>query len=180
MLRRIESPRVGTEAELGDDLLRDSFLTVDGKVPGHERVVDLDVAELCDQRNELRLELGEDLAHLCSRRVRLEVVEQDVVRLLDAVEAVDVAAAQLHGPFHDGQEELEVRLGFCLDPDRTRLCRGARHLRAQLRRDARRFLVLTPGDPDERRVVGVGLERVLEWTKLVEQATRLVIDQELV
>src|SRR6185312_15025592 len=108
--RGIESPRVRAEAELGDDLLRDSLLTVDGEVSGHEGVVDLDVAELCDQRNELRLELGEDLAHLYSRRVRLEVVEQDVVRLLDAVEAVDVAAAQLHGPFHDGQEELVVRL----------------------------------------------------------------------
>src|SRR6185437_13200775 len=71
-----------------------SFLTVDGEVPGHERVVDLDVAELCNQRDKLRLELGEDLAYLRSRRVWLEVVEQDVVRLLDAVEAVDIAPAK--------------------------------------------------------------------------------------
>src|SRR4029077_6247116 len=61
VLRGIESPRVGAEAELGDDLLRDYFLAVDGKVPGHDRVVDLDVAELCKQRDELRLELGKDL-----------------------------------------------------------------------------------------------------------------------
>ena len=130
MLGGIEPPCVRAKAEELDHLLRHPLLALDGEVSDQERVVHFGVTELGDQRYELGLELVEDLAHFGGARVRLEVVEQDVVRLVDSLVALDVAPPQLDVSFQCGQEELEVRLGLGLDPHRdepARLHAPSRH-----------------------------------------------------
>src|SRR5207248_2355313 len=57
--------------------------------------------------------------------------------------------------------------------------RCPRHLGTQLGRYAYRLVVLALRHPDERAVVGVGL-RIRKRTELVEQASGLLVDEELV
>ena len=133
--------------------------------------------QLGDQRNQLRLDLGEDPRHVRRLRLRLEVVEQDVVGLVGRVEAGDVAAAQLDGALERREEQLEVRRHLRLEPDRGRLGGGPRHLAGELGGHAHRLVVLTPGEADQRGVVGVRVERVLERAQLLDEAAHLGIDQ---
>src|SRR5439155_17328027 len=91
MLGRVESPRIRPEAEQLHDLFRQPFLALDRAASAQKGVVDFALTKLRDQRDELGLELVEDLPYLRGRRVRLEVVEQDVVRLRHTVEARDIA-----------------------------------------------------------------------------------------
>ena len=86
-------------------------LRVDRPRAVHERVVAVDRADLGDQRHELGLQLLEDLAHLGRLHARLEVVEEGVVGLVVALEALDVAALQLDRALELGPEELVVVLG---------------------------------------------------------------------
>src|SRR5207253_163727 len=81
-----------TETEELDDLVRQLLLAFDREVALEERVVHLDVAQLCDEGDEPGLHLSEDLSYLGSGGVRLEVVEQDVVRLLHLLETCDAAS----------------------------------------------------------------------------------------
>ena len=169
----------GTVPEQVDDLLAERDLLLDREVPGEERVVDLALPQLGDQRNQLRLDLGEDPRHVRRLRLRLEVVEQDVVRLVGRVEAGDVAAAQLDGALERGQEQLEVRRHLRLEPDRGRIGGGPRHLAGELGGHAHGLVVLAPGEADQRGVVGVRVERVLERAQLLDEAAHLGIDQRL-
>ena len=100
----------GAVAEHVDDLPVERNLLVEREVAGEERLVDLAAALLGDQRHELGLHLGEDPRDLGRLHLRLEVVEQDVVRLVRLrLEAFDVAAAQLDVALERPEEELEVR-----------------------------------------------------------------------
>ena len=67
MLGRIDAPRVRPVPEQIDDLVVERDLPVDGEVAGEERVVDVAVAQLRDQRHELVADLGEDARHLGGR-----------------------------------------------------------------------------------------------------------------
>src|SRR5581483_6710128 len=178
MLGRIDAPRLRAVAEEVDDLVVERDLLVDVEVAGEERVVDVAVAEVGDQLDELGLDLREDARHLGGLHLRLEVVEQDVVGLCLRAEALDVAVAQLHVPLHKRQEEREVRGRLRLEPPRRRLGGCARHLRAQLDRNLHRFLIVAPRDADERAVPRLRVE--VAPLELVEQAADLGIDEHLV
>jgi hypothetical protein len=172
--------RTSAQPEQRDDRLRERLLLLDREASGEERVVDVGVAELGDQRHELGLDRLEDVPHVGRGRLRLEVVEEDVVGLVDAFEALHVAQAQLDVPLERRPEERVVRLRARLHPERARLRPGPRHLRAQLRRHAHRLLVVAAREPDQRRVVRVGVERLLVRPELVQEPAGLVGDQELV
>ena len=180
MHRRVEPPAVRAHAEQLDDAVVERFLFLSRKVAVHERLIHVVVAELDDQRGELGLQLVEDLSYFGRRGLRLEVVEQDVVRLVDVVEALDVAETELDVALEDRQERLEVRVGLRFDPDRPRFSRGASHLCAELGRHAKRLVVVAADDPNEACVVGVGIERLRLAGRFVEQPPRLVSNEELV
>ena len=154
---------------------------IDGKVAREKRVVDVAIAELRDQRHELLADLGEDARHLGRPHLRLEVVEQDVVRLVARLEARDVLQAQLDVALEHRQEELEVGRRLRLEPgSATDSAERARHLLAQRGGNADCLVVVAACDADRRRVDRVGIERRLHRRELVEQATDLGIDQALV
>ena len=88
--------RALAEAEEAHDLVRELALRVDREVGLEQErssTASASSAISRDERDELRLQLVEDRAHLGRRRPALVVVEQDVVRLVGGVEALDVAAA---------------------------------------------------------------------------------------
>ena len=78
-----------------------------------------------DERHLLLLQPLEDRADLGRLHPGLEVVEEDVVRLVVVVEAVDIAAAQVEVRAKGGQELREVGVLPRLDPDRHRERGGA-------------------------------------------------------
>ena len=144
---------------------------VDGEVALEERVVDLAVAKLGDERDERRLELLEHGAHLGRLRLRLEVVEEDVVALVGAVvDELDVLELQLDVALQHREERGEVVLRLRLHPDaRSPATTRARSRRAATTGTLDGLLVVAPREPDERCVVGVGIERILERRELVEE-----------
>ena len=162
VLGRVEPPALGTVSEQVDHFVRERALPLGREVAVQERVVQLSLAQLGDQRHERRLELLEQRPHLGGRGLGLEVVEQDVVALRRAVrQAVDVPQLQLDDPLERRQEGGEVRLRLRLHPDRPRLGRRPRHLRPQRRRHLHGLLVIASRHADQGRVVGVGVERLL-------------------
>ncbi len=178
--RQVEAREGGVEAEALDDLERVLVLCVDGPGAGQEGVVAVDRAVLGDQRHELGFELVEDAPHLRRLHPRLVVVEQDVVRLVVVLEALDVAALQLDGALELGEEEREVVVRARLRPDVMGLGGGARHLGGQLGRHAPRLLPVAPGRADQARLVGVVVETLLVRGELVEKRADLVGDEPLV
>ena len=126
MLGRVDPPAVGAVPEEVDHLVRHRLLALDGEVAGEERVVDLAVAELRDERDERRLELREHCAHLGRLRLRLVVVEQNVVALVRAVgDEVDVLELQFDVALQPGRNEAKsfsalalTQTGFASDAAR--------------------------------------------------------------
>src|SRR3954471_10265515 len=108
MLGRIDPPRVRAVPEEIDDLVVERDLLVDWEPTPEERVVDLAVAKIGDELHELGLDLREDARHLGRLHLRLEVVEEDVVRLIRLFEAVDVPLPELEVALEQRQEEPEV------------------------------------------------------------------------
>ena len=160
------------EAEAPDDLERVRVLRVDRPRAGHEGVVAVDRADLGDQRDELSLQVVEHRPHLGRLHPRLEVVEEDVVGLVVALEALDVAALQLDGALEVGEEEREVVLLARLRPDVVRLRGGAGHLGGQLGGDAAQLVVVAARRADQRRLVGVVVELLLVLGEILEQRRR--------
>ncbi len=120
------------------------------------------------------LQVVEDRAHLGRLHLRLEVVEERVVGLVElAVEALDVAVAELEVLAQRRQEGGEVVALAGLDPDRDRERRRARHLRAQLGGDLARLLPVAAGDADQARLERVVLVLRLEGLELLEEPTDL-------
>ena len=132
------------------------------------------------RRHELGLDLVEDARHLRRLHLRLEVVEQDVVRLVGLLEAVDVAVPQLDVALEQRQEDVEVRRRLRLEPDGRGLRGRLHHLAAQLRRHLDGLRVVAPRRADDRRVPRVRVERVEPRLELVEQPADLRVGQLLV
>jgi hypothetical protein len=107
----------------------------------------------------------------------LEVVEEDVVRLVVALEAVDVAALQLHRALQVGEEEGVVVLLARLRPDVVRLGGRAGHLGRELRRHAAGLLPVAARGADQRGLVGVVVEALLVLAQALEQHADLVRDE---
>ena len=137
-----------------DELARQLVLGVDGKRAVHE-VVFLVGRVLVDQGDELGLEGGEYPPHLLGRHPLLEVVEEDVVRVVVRREALHVPQAQLEHALERGAEELEVGILSSLHPHPVRLGVRLRELGRQLGRDAPQLLEVVLRDPDQAGVVGV-------------------------
>ena len=156
-------------AEPLDDLQRVGVLRIDRPGAVHEGVVAVHRADLGDQRHELGLQVVEDLAHLGGLHARLVVVEESVVGLVVALEAVDVAALQVDRALEHGAEELVVVLGPRLRPHVVGLDGGAGHLGSQLGGDAARLLPVAARRADQARVVRVVVELLLVVGELVEQ-----------
>ena len=180
MLGRVDAPRARAVAEHVDDLVTELDLLVDREVAGEEGVVDLAPVKGRDQIDELGLDLVEDARDLGGLHLRLEVVEEDVVGLVTALEAVDVAAAQLDLPLHDGEEEVEVRGRLGLEPDRRGLGGRPRHLAAKLRGHLDGLPVVPARGADRRRLPRIGIERVEARLELVDQPADLGVDEPLV
>ncbi len=157
---------------------RDLRLGREGRV--EERVVHGAVPLLRRQLDERRPQLVEDPPHLDRLHLRLVVVQQDVVRLVAWLEALDVPAAELEVSLEGGPEQLPVRRRLRLEPDRPGLGSSLRDLRAQLRWDAHGLLVVPPRETDQPRVVRPGIERLCERLQLVEESADLGVDQLLV
>ena len=133
--------------------------------------------------HELRergLDLVEDLRDLGRRHERLEVVQQHGVRRVVPLEALDVALLQLEVPLEDGEEGGEVVVRPRLDPDLVALRARAQHLGAELGRHLPVLLPVVTRDADQAGVVGVGIERLLERSELLEQRADLVVGELLV
>ena len=167
-------------AEPLDDLQRVGVLRIDRPRAVHEGVVALDGADLGDQRHELGLQVVEDLAHLRGLHARLVVVEESVVGLVVALEAVDVAALEVDRALEHGAEELVVVLRPRLRPHVVALDGGAGHLGSQVGGDAARLLPVAARRADQARVVRVVIELLLVVGELVEQRSGRVGDELLV
>ena len=179
MLDRIDPPAALAEPEAPEDDLLELLLRLEREVAAEERVVDLLLRGLRDQRDQPLLQAREDLAHLGRLHPRLEVVEQRVVGLVD-LEARRVLAPKLDVALEVRAEELEVVRPARLDPDGERLRGSAGLLLAQLARDLQLLLAVAAGDADQARLVGVEVERLLVRPELFEQRADLVGDEELV
>ena len=169
----------GVEAEALDHLQLELLLPLD-REGGCARGTFSLSAGRGDERHLFFLEPVEDAAHLGRLHAGLEVVEQDVVRLVVVVEALDVLAAQVEVLAEGRQELREVRVLSRLDPDGHRKRGGARHLAAQLGRHAARLLPVAADEPDQARLVRVVRLRLLEARQLVEQPSHLVGRERLV
>ena len=105
------------------------------------------------QRDELVAQPREQRAQLGGGEAGLEVVEQRVVGVLEALEALDVPPAQLDVALEEVAEAAVVVGGARLLPgglaERPRL----RHRGGQLGRDADGLLVVAPRPVDEPGVV---------------------------
>ena len=130
------------------------------------------------ERDELALELVEDLGDLGRLHPLLVVVQQGVVGL--AVEALDVPALELDVVLEVGQERLEVGVLARFDPDRQRRRGRVRDLSPQLARHFARLLPVAPRDADEAGLVRLGIEAFLVRPELVEQPSDLVRGEALV
>ena len=133
-----------------------------------------------DQRHEPVAELGEQRPQRRGRHARLEVVEQDVVAVLEAREAVDVALSQLEMARERVAEAREVRCGARLLPRRLAERGGAAQLRGEAGRDAHRLLEVAPQLAHEAHVVGVRVLLRAPGLERVEQPAELGIGQALV
>jgi len=133
MNRGIEPPRLIGKAEGAHHFQLEDLLRLQREVV-HRGANATARCDLLDERGLVRLQVVEDLPDFLRLHPTLVVVQHDVVRLVDHVEAVDVPLAQVEVLAQDGQERLEVVVLPRLDPHRVREGRRAGHLRAQIGR----------------------------------------------
>ena len=133
-----------------------------------------------DELDQLGLEPVEDRAHLRRLHAGLEVVQEDVVRVVRRWEAVEVALLELEDAVEPRTEGGVVGCGAGRDPDVMRLRGDVSDLRGELGRDARRLVPVAARDADQARVQVVVGQRFLERAQLLEQAADLVAREELV
>ena len=132
------------------------------------------------KRHLLLLETVEHRAYLRRLHSRLEVVQEDVVRLVVVVEALDVAAPELEVLPQRRQELREIRLLARLHPHGHRERGRTRHLGTQVGRNTTRLLPVAADDTDQAGLVRVVLQRLLEWRELLEESADLVGGERLV
>ena len=102
------------------------------------------------------------------------------VRRVLPLEAVDVATLELEVALERREKPREVVRRAGLDPHLVPERRRSRQVDAEVGRHAALLLPVAAGDPDEARVVGVVVERVLERSQPFEQSTDLGVDELLV
>ena len=122
----------------------------------------------------------EHATNLVGVHALLEVVEQDVVRIVGRGKALDVAMLDLESAVEPGAERGEVVVCACVRPGLDALGRELRHLGLELGGDASRFLPVAPGDGDQAGVVRVRVEVGLLGPEPLEQLADLVAHEELV
>ena len=110
-----------------------------------------------------------------SRRphARLVVVEERVVRIVERLVARDVLARELEPPLEMRAEDLVVRRLARLEPRDVAERAGARHLGAQVARNATLLLVVAARDADDARLERLRLGALLERAQLLEQLAEL-------
>ena len=178
MRRRVEPPGALLEAERVDDPLGEAPLAIGVERSVEERRVDLGGVphELGQRRTQRR----EHVAHLGCGHPWLVVVEQGGVGEVGRLEALDVAALELHVRPQVREEGGEVVVLPGLDPGVVPAGRRAGHLDAQLRWHAAGLLPVTTRDADQARVVGVVRQRFLERGEPFEQPADLGIGEAVV
>ena len=94
---RVEPPSVLLEPEPFEDGAYERLLPSDRVAPIEHGCVDRlrSLGNRSDERHESFAQLGEDLSDVVGCRAGFVVVEEQIVRLLGWLEAIQVAAAQL-------------------------------------------------------------------------------------
>ena len=154
---RVEPERPLVRAERACDDERQLVLRV-GRVRTGEEVLELLRRALDGELTQRGAQPIEDAPHLARLHALLEVVEQEVVRVVRRREARDVLVLHLEGAVEPGPERLEVVVLACRHPCLDRLGRELRHLGAELGGDAACLLPVTRRHGDEAGVVRVGIE----------------------
>ena len=178
--RGVEPPAVGVEADRLEHLHHRAALVVDLERAGEDAVVAGLVAVargLADEVDERVAELGEQWLELGGGELGLEVVEQQVVGVLDGLEAGDVAVAELDVALQRVAEEAEVRGRARLLPGLLAQRVGVADLGGELGRHAHRLLVVAPHGGEQADVVGVRVLAGGPRLERVEQPPDLGVDQ---
>ena len=119
------------------------------------------------------LQVVEEAAHFGGLHPALVVVEDDVVRLVGHLEALDVALAQVEVRPQGRQERLEVVVAPRVDPHLICKRGRARHLRAEVGRHLARLLPVACGDPDQARLERVVVVLLAPVAQVVDQRAHL-------
>ena len=183
--RGVEAPGALLQRQLRHHLAGERCLGIDREVAMKAGVVDgvTAVGDLGHQRADAVAKRLQHRAHLRGAHSGLEVVQQGVVGALEAlepIEALGVAALQLHVSLQVGQVGGEVRTLLGVDPGVLGERGGPRDLGPQLGRHPSRLLPLPACHPHQARVVGVVRQAVYLAARLVEQPAEIVGDQALV
>ena len=180
--RDVEPPPVGVEPDALEDVHHRATLVLDRVRPA-ERMADgrrLVGRDLRHERDEPVDELAQQRAQPGGRHRRLEVVEQDVVRVREALEAGDVAVAQLDLELERVAEAGEVGGRAGLLPGLLAERGGAARLGRQAGRHPHGLLEVAPQLAQQARVVAVGVLLGRPRLELVEQPAQLGVGQPLV
>ena len=135
----------------------------------------LRVPGLGDQRHQAVAQLGEQHPHLLGAHLGLELVEQRVVRMLEAGEALvalAVAAGEVDVRVQVGEQHREVRRLLRLYPRVLGDRRGLGHLGAQRAGDAARLLPVAGDDPHQ-----VGVDRALVAVAIAVEGRAQLLDE---
>ena len=132
---------------------------------------------LADEVDERVAELGEQRLELGGGELGLEVVEQQVVGVLDGLEAGDVAVAELDVALERVAEEAEVGRRARLLPGLLAERVGVADLGGELGRHAHRLLVVAPDGGEQADGVGVRVLAGGPRLERVEQPPDLGVDQ---
>src|SRR5204862_275846 len=117
VLAAVEAPRARVEAEPLEERGRERRLGLDRKrAPEPVAVVGAGVAHRPDERDELALQVLEDVLGLGRRQSLLVPVEEDVVRVVVRLAALEVAPLELELPIDVRPEDLEVAPLAGLEP----------------------------------------------------------------
>src|SRR5215210_6275625 len=180
MRRLVQPPFLVGIAEAARDLEAEVALSLRIELARQERVLDLaGVCDLLDQRDEVFLELVEDLSDLRRLHVRLVVVEQHVVRLVRRIEAGDVSLSKLDVLFEIRTKRLEVGSFLRRPPCRERERTYTPHLPDEVGWNTARLLEIMARHADEARLEGVVLGALLDPAQILEQLFDLGRDEAL-
>ena len=155
MLGLVEPPGAVGEGQLADQLLDELLLRLQREVSTEGILARGAVRRgLGHQRHEAVAQLGEDALHPLRRHLGLVLVEQRVVGMREAGEALvalGVLPRELDVPLEVGEEHREVRALLRLDPDVLGDRARPRHLGSEVRGDPEG---LVPVAGDQPREVG--------------------------
>src|SRR2546423_3464752 len=178
MLAVVEPPGAAVRPAPLEQVDREGPLPFDRERP--LQLVAVRLARRLDERDELALQVLEDVLGLRGREAVLVVVEEHVVRLAGRLEAVDVAPPELEQPLEVRAEHLEVAPLARLQPGAVAERTFPQELGPQLGRHPARLLVVAAHDADQARLVRLVRERLLFCAQLLEQAAQLVGHEPLV